>query len=85
MSSRRRIVSARFQGEEPLALQDVMHVGLGDSREAGQTTLGGIAATHAMAEIVDQSSPQIVEGHRQAISPRNRVVPESLAPNVRID
>jgi hypothetical protein len=66
-----------FQGEEAFSLEDVMQVGLGDPHLPGKTAFGGCAAPHTEAKIVHKPRPQIVEGHRQAISLRNRVLPDS--------
>jgi hypothetical protein len=65
-----------FQGELSLAFEDVVQVRLGESRNPREASFGSIAAANAVAQIVDEPSPQIVKGHEQAISPRNRVVPD---------
>ena len=61
------------KGEEPFAFKYVMEVGLGDSDESGEPPFGGFACAHAAAEVVQKANPQIVKGHRKAISRRNRV------------
>ena len=59
-----------------------MEVGLGDAGEPGKTAFRRFTTPHAEAEVFNKPSPQIVKGHRQAISQRNRSVLVSLVPDL---
>jgi hypothetical protein len=72
-----------FEGEETFAFEDVMEMRLRDAGGAGETAFSGFTAAHALAKIFHEPGTQNLEGHRKAISQRNRAVPESLVPNRR--
>jgi hypothetical protein len=52
-----------FDGELPLAAEQMVHVRLREPGEPCESTLGRVAATYAVAKIADEPSPQLVEGH----------------------
>jgi hypothetical protein len=52
-----------LEGEDPLALQHIMKMRLGNARMLGQPAFGGLSAAYAAAEVLEKVLLKIVESH----------------------